>query len=136
MSRIIALAAAGMALVPQDSPAAAAAEPIDVQAHYSETFTACLADALATADRVFCIAAEAQRAEPALEKALEEALNRLSPKRRTAFRSAQAEWRSTVRAKCDSEVADEEFERVAQANRGQCMLDETIRRTIELEGKR
>jgi uncharacterized protein YecT (DUF1311 family) len=135
MSRIIALAAAAMAPSPQAAPTVAAGQA-DVQAHYSESFTTCLDDALATADAVFCIAAEAQRVEPKLEQMLDEAMKRLSAKRRAAFRSAQMEWESKTRAKCDSEVEGEVFERIAQARRGQCMLDETIRRTIELEGKR
>ena len=136
MTRIIALAAAAMAPAPQAAPSAVAAGQADVQAHYSESFTTCLEDALATADTVFCIAAEAQRVEPKLEQMLDEAVKRLSAKRRAAFRSAQVEWVSKTRAKCDSEMEGEIFERSAQARRGQCMLDETIRRTIELERKR
>jgi uncharacterized protein YecT (DUF1311 family) len=108
-------------------------EQADIEARYSDTFSECTRDALATADTVFCLTKEAEIQEPKLEKAYAATLKRLTPKRKAALRSAQANWRKEAQAKCDEAAAGLEFERVAEAERGQCMLDATIRRTIELE---
>lgn len=125
-------AALATAAVAHDAPA----DPPDVQAHYSETFTECTRDSMATADTVFCIASEAKHQEPKLEQAYVAALKRAAAKRKPAIRSAQVAWRKKAQADCDAAAAGEQYERIAQATRGQCMLDATIRRTIELERKR
>jgi uncharacterized protein YecT (DUF1311 family) len=111
-------------------------EQADIEARYSDSFTECTRDALATADTVFCVVTEAKTQEPKLDEALAAALKALPARRKAALRLEQAAWRKDAAAKCDQAVADEQFERVAQAKRGQCMLDETIRRTLELERSR
>lgn len=105
----------------------------EIEARYSAEFGECLKDGLATADTVFCVTTEAGQQESRLDRALAAALKRVSARRRPALRSAQAKWEEQSRAKCDAAVAGEPFERVADAERGQCLLDETIRRTIEIE---
>jgi uncharacterized protein YecT (DUF1311 family) len=128
------IAIASLALV-----AAAQPKPIeqaDIESRYSDSYTECTRDALATADTVFCVVTESKAQEPKLDEALAAALKALPAKRKTALRLAQAAWRRGAAAKCDQAIADEQFERVAQAKRGQCMLDETIRRTLELERSR
>ena len=65
-------AALATAAAAHDAPA----DPPDVQAHYSETFTECTRDSMATADTVFCIASEAKHQEPKLEQAYVAALKR------------------------------------------------------------
>lgn len=130
--RIIALLTAGLLSL------AAAAQPkeiahSEIEARYSAEFADCLRDGMATADTVFCVDTEAKLQEPKMEKALQAALKRVPPKRRGSARAAQSKWVRDSRARCDEEVKDEPFERVADARRGQCMLDEIIRRTIELE---
>jgi len=119
--------AAGADGAPVDAP--------DVQARYSESFTECTRDSMATADTVFCIASEAKHQEPKLEQAYVMALKRATAKRKPAIRSAQVAWRKKAQADCDAAAAGEQYERIAEATRGQCMLDATIRRTIELERK-
>ena len=114
----------------------APADPPDVQARSSEAFTECTRDSMATADTVFCIASEAKHQEPKLEQAYVGALKRAAAKRRPAIRNAQVAWRKKAQVDCDAAAAGEQYERIAQATRGQCMLDATIRRTIELERKR
>lgn len=117
---------------------ALAAEPESAAAevHYSAGFTACRSAALATADVVFCIMTEAKVQEAKLDSALAQALKRLPAKRRAALRTAQAEWHRRAAAECDESVKDRTFERMAEAERGQCLLDSMIRRTAEIEKKR
>ena len=122
--------------------AVAAAEPEglapdpEVEARYSDSFVECRQDSMATADLIFCVRTESERQEAKLESAFAAALKRASPKRKAALRASEASWLKAAQQKCDDAVADGQFERVAAARRGQCMLDETIRRTIELEPPR
>ena len=119
----------------------AASEPeppaeADIEARYSEAFVECRQDSMATADLIFCVRTESERQEAKLEAALASAVKRAPARRKAALRATEANWLKSAQAKCDDAVADEQFERVGVARRGQCMLDETIRRTIELEPPR
>jgi uncharacterized protein YecT (DUF1311 family) len=126
--------AAGFALA-----AAAQPRPIEqpaIQARYSVDYTECIADSMATPDIVFCTQVESRQQQSRLQSAFRRALERLPARRKASFRTAQALWLTGAGTRCDKAVADEQFESVKSAKRGQCMLDETIRRTIELERRR
>lgn len=118
---------------------AASAKTIDaaeIAARYSGSFGECQNAALATADTIFCITVEANHQESRLEDAFAAAVKRLPAKRKVALRSTQLQWRKQARSKCNEAAAGEPFERIAEARRGQCMLDSIIERTIELERSR
>jgi uncharacterized protein YecT (DUF1311 family) len=127
-------AAAGFALAAAAQPAPV--EQSNVQARYSADYTECIADSMATPDVIFCTQVEDRQQQARLQSAFRKALERLPARRKAPFRTAQAMWLTGAGARCDKAVADEPFESVKTAKRGQCMLDETIRRTIELERRR
>jgi uncharacterized protein YecT (DUF1311 family) len=114
---------------------ATAAEP-EIEARYSDSFVECRDDSMATADVIFCLRTESERQEAKLQSAFAAALKRAPARRKAALRAGEANWLKKTQVKCDLAVADEQFDRLAAAKRGQCMLDETIRRTIELEPPR
>lgn len=114
----------------------AAPPQLEVEARYSPTFGECIDASMATADRIFCLQAEIGRQEATLKSAYARAAKRLPPRSRRALNASQASWKGKAETECLSQTSGEEFETVAAADRDQCLLDATIRRTMELERRR
>jgi uncharacterized protein YecT (DUF1311 family) len=112
------------------SPARAASP--DIEARYSKDFKACPGLSGSTLEIVGCIDGERAVQDKALNTTYQKVLGDLTAPQKTHLRDAQRAWIAYRDAWCGAQQ-DDEWGSISKIVAAQCVLDETIRRTIELE---
>jgi uncharacterized protein YecT (DUF1311 family) len=120
------LAVATLAAVPANAGAP------EIEARYSKTYKDCPGLAGGTAEMVGCIGDETTRQDKTLNDAYKKAMDGLNDRQKTALRTAQRAWIAYRDAWCEAQH-DDEWGSISTIVANHCVLDETIRRTIELE---
>ena len=105
-----------------------------IEARYTALYRSCLAvPALNTVSHDQCDAAEMARQDAALNATWKATLAGLSPARIAELRQAEREWIAARKRHCDRAAKEGEGGTIATLLYGQCMIDETVRRTLWLE---
>jgi uncharacterized protein YecT (DUF1311 family) len=105
-----------------------------IEARYTALYRSCLADpALNTIRHDQCNAAEMARQDATLNATWKATLARLAPPRIAAVRQAERGWIAARKQHCDLAAKEGEGGTLATLLYGQCMIDETVRRTLWLE---
>lgn len=123
---LLAFAATLLAAAP-----AAAHEP-SFEGRYSAAYDACSTEALSTHAMLECSRAEHALQDRALNEAYRKAMAGLNPRQQDKLRSAQRAWLAWRDAKCRS-LQDEDWGTLSGVIASACLVDETVRRLIELE---
>jgi uncharacterized protein YecT (DUF1311 family) len=106
-----------------------------IESRYTAQYRACLADPqLNTISQDQCNAAEIARQDGTLNATWRATLARLAPAQVGALRQAERAWIAGRKRHCDLAAKEGEGGTIATLLYGQCMIDETIRRTLWLEG--
>ncbi|WP_456381879.1 lysozyme inhibitor LprI family protein [Hydrogenimonas sp.] len=110
----------------------AGAECVKIEALYSDDYRRCLEKALGSADALACIEAEIAYQDKRLNEAYKEAKSRIQPFRRDTLRDIQRLWLRYRDAKCGF-YRHKESGSGGVSDMSQCILDETVKRTVELK---
>ena len=122
------------AFPPIQSLADAPRKQPQIEARYTADYRNCLSDpALNTISQDQCNAAEISRQDAALNATWKATLARLAPARVAELRQAERHWIAARKGYCDRAAKEGEGGTIATLLYGQCMIDETIRRTLWLE---
>ncbi|MBS0255197.1 MAG: DUF1311 domain-containing protein [Proteobacteria bacterium] len=106
----------------------------EIEARYTPEYRTCLADPqLNTMRQDRCNAAELARQDRALNRVWQQTIARLAPARLAELRRAERGWITARQRQCDLAAKEGEGGTIATLLYGQCMIDETIRRTLWLE---
>ncbi len=108
------------------------AECIDIQALYTTKYEQCSRNAHGSADELACLDAEFRRQDACLNRIYKMVRAKIQPSRRKALRDLQRRWIAYRDAKCTF------FNHETSGSGGvmdvaQCLVDETIERTVELQ---
>jgi uncharacterized protein YecT (DUF1311 family) len=128
--RILTLSAAAAALCLTAFPALAGSP--EVEARYSKTFKTCPGMERSTMEMVDCIDAETKLQDKALNATYQKIMADLNDRQKTNLKAAQRAWIAYRDAWCAAQQ-DSDWGSISTIVANNCVLDETIRRTIELE---
>ncbi|WP_201352296.1 lysozyme inhibitor LprI family protein [Hydrogenimonas urashimensis] len=111
---------------------AAGADCVDIRALYSDTYRKCIENSGGTTMAVTeCQDAELRRQDKKLNEAYMALKKEIAPSRRAALRKMQRAWIRYRDAKCGF-FRHEKSGSGAANDEMQCLVDETIKRTVEL----
>ena len=127
--RLILIAAAAAALL---APPASAADKADIEKRYSVIYSDCMEKAGSTAEYVDCIGAEINWQDKYLNRRYQDLMKALTPPQQARLRDAQRAW-IVFRDKWCAAQADPAWGSLSTVAANQCVLDQTIERTIALE---
>jgi uncharacterized protein YecT (DUF1311 family) len=125
---IVSVAAAALCLT---ALPAIAGSP-DIEARYSKTFKTCPGMERSTAEMVDCIGAETTLQDKALNATYQKVMADLNDRQKANLKAAQRAWITYRDAWCAAQY-DADWGSISTIVANNCVLDETIRRTIELE---
>ena len=128
--RILFVSAAAAALCLIAFPALAGSP--EVEARYSKTFKTCPGMDRSTAEMVDCIGAETKVQDKALNATYQKIMADLNDRQKANLKAAQRAWITYRDAWCAAQQ-DSDWGSISTIVANNCVLDETIRRTIELE---
>ncbi|HWE44543.1 MAG TPA: lysozyme inhibitor LprI family protein [Caulobacteraceae bacterium] len=128
--RILLLSAAAATLCLTAFPALAGSP--EVEARYSKTFKTCPGMERSTMEMVDCIDAETKLQDKALNATYQKIMDDLNDRQKANLRTAQRAWIAYRDAWCAAQQ-DSDWGSISTIVANNCVLDETIRRTIELE---
>ncbi len=104
----------------------------EVEARYSKTFKTCPGMDRSTAEMVDCIGAETTLQDKALNATYQKVMADLNDRQKANLKAAQRAWITYRDAWCAAQQ-DSDWGSISTIVANNCILDETIRRTIELE---
>ena len=104
----------------------------EVEARYSKTFKTCPGMDRSTAEMVDCIDAETKVQDKALNATYQKIMTDLNDRQKANLKAAQRAWITYRDAWCAAQQ-DSDWGSISTIVANNCVLDETIRRTIELE---
>ncbi len=106
-----------------------------IEARQTPEYMRCLeADGgYSTPGMIGCANAETERQDVRLNQTYKLALGRLSSVKKAHLRSSERKWIERLHGRCVSEAASEEGGSLANVIYANCILDETIKRTIWIE---
>jgi uncharacterized protein YecT (DUF1311 family) len=128
--RIIVVGAALAAFLLASAPASAG-QP-EIEARYSKAFKTCPGLERSTAEMIDCIDAETKVQDKALNATYQKIMKDLNDRQKGKLREAQRAW-ITYRDSWCAAQQDDDWGSISTIVANNCVLDETIRRTIELE---
>lgn len=134
MSKIVSVFLVSIAALPM---AAHAQSKAQVERRYSKDYKQCMATGDAangvTAGIMDCNGSEIDRQDARLNQAYKMVMLRLSAGKKVELRGAERAWIGQRDARCNRAASVEEGGSLAQIIYSQCILDETIKRTMWLE---
>lgn len=98
----------------------------------SQSYEACMQQAVSTVDMVTCISNEYERQDQRLNDNYQQLRSQLSSERRDQLLTAQRAWITYKEANCGF-YADPEGGTMARINANSCLLSETTKRADELK---
>ncbi|HEY3813175.1 MAG TPA: lysozyme inhibitor LprI family protein [Caulobacteraceae bacterium] len=128
--RIVLVSAAAAALCLSAFPAFAGSP--EIEARYSKTFKTCPGMERSTAEMIDCIGAETTLQDKALNTTYQKVMADLNDRQKANLKAAQRAWITYRDAWCAAQE-DSDWGSISRIVANNCVLDETIRRTIELE---
>ena len=128
--RLLLVSAAAAALCLTVCPAFAGSP--EIEARYSKTFKTCPGMERSTAEMVDCIGAETKLQDKALNATYQKIMADLNDRQKAKLKAAQRAWIAYRDAWCEAQY-DDDWGSISTIVANNCILDETIRRTIELE---
>jgi uncharacterized protein YecT (DUF1311 family) len=129
MRRIAALAAAALGLT---ALPAHAADKADIEKRYSVIYTDCMEKAGSTAEYVSCIGSELNWQNKYLNRRYQDLMAELTPAQKEKLRKAQRDWIAFRDSWCAAQQ-DSDWGSLSTVVANQCVVDQTISRTIDLE---
>ena len=109
-----------------------AADKADIEKRYSVIYTDCIRKAGSTADYLSCISAEQNWQNKYLNRRYAELKSTLTPPQRARLEASQRAWNRYRDQWCAAQQ-DAEWGSASRIEAAQCLVDQTIARTIELE---
>jgi len=110
----------------------ASAEVVPIEVLYSKTYEKCMRDAMNEYDALTCTEHEITRADKKLNIAYKEAMKRVAPFRRNDLRNVERQWMKYRDTKCNF-LYHKESGSAGLGAAAECKLNETIKRSIELQ---
>lgn len=110
---------------------ARAASP-EIEARYSATFKTCPGMNGSTLEIIGCLSDERELQDKALNATYQKVMADLTAPQKARLRDAQRAWIAYRDAWCGAQQ-DDDWGTLSKIVAAQCLLDETIRHTIELE---
>ncbi len=126
------LCASATAFLLAAAPVVSVAGTPDVEARYTKAFKNCPGMNGGTAEMVGCIGDETTIQDKKLNDTYKKAMTDLNEGQKAKLRNAQRAWVLYRDAWCEAQH-DDEWGSISTIVANNCVLDETIRRTIELE---
>jgi uncharacterized protein YecT (DUF1311 family) len=111
---------------------ARAADKADIEKRYSVIYNDCMEKAGSTAEYVDCIGVEVTWQDKYLNRRYQDLAAQLNPGQMERLRKAQRAWIAFRDSWCQAQ-ADPEWGSLSTVAANQCVLDQTIARTIDLE---
>ncbi|MBX7250027.1 MAG: lysozyme inhibitor LprI family protein [Caulobacteraceae bacterium] len=109
-----------------------AADKDQIEKRYSVIYAACMEKAASTADYVDCIGAELTFQDKYLNRRYQDLMAELTPAQKDKLRKAQRDWMAFRDSWCAAQQ-DSDWGSLSTIVANQCVLDQTIGRTIDLE---
>jgi uncharacterized protein YecT (DUF1311 family) len=128
--RIVLVSAAAAALFVIASPVFAGSP--EIEARYSSGFKACPGFNGSTMEMIGCIDAEEKIQDRKLNATYQKLMADLNDRQKAKLRDAQRAWIAYRDAWCAAQQ-DDDWGSISTIVANDCVLDETIRRTMELE---
>jgi uncharacterized protein YecT (DUF1311 family) len=129
--RAIAVAVIATLLISPALPARAA-DKAEIEKRYSAIYTDCMEKAGSTAEYVDCIGAELTWQDKYLNRRYQDLMAELTAPQKDKLRAAQRAWIAYRDSWCAAQ-ADQDWGSLSTVVANQCVVDQTISRTIDLE---